>query len=108
MQAGDTDRVKLDDRCWSVQCANCNRWFEAARSDATYCSTRCRVHASRAPQRKLTAIADLQAMGRRANEVASTYKRSQDVYDQMVLLQAAIQRALNTFETDWEQLQLPD
>lgn len=101
MQGEDTNRVKVDDRCWHVQCLECQTWFYATRSDATYCSRRCRQHASKAPQRKLNAIADLQAMGRRANEIANTYHKSQDMFDQMVMLKQAIDRALGTFETQW-------
>lgn len=108
MQAGDADRVKLDDHCWSVVCLNCGKTFEAQRSDATYCSGRCRTFYSRRQERKLAAIADLQAMGRRANAIADQYQHSTDVFDQMVLLKQAIDRATKSFELKWEPLQLPE
>lgn len=108
MQAGDADRVKLDDHCWSVVCLNCGKTFEAQRSDATHCSGRCRTFYSRRQERKLAAIADLQAMGRRANSIAGQYPHSTDVFDQMALLKQAIDRALNQFELKWEPLQLPE
>jgi predicted nucleic acid-binding Zn ribbon protein len=106
-QGADTDRIKVDDRVWHVQCANCSKWFYATRSDATYCSPKCRKHASKAPERKANAMVELQLMGRRANQIANTYPHSQDMFDQMVMLKAAIARALDAFEVDWQQQQLP-
>lgn len=107
MQAGDTDRIKVDDKCWHVQCANCSNWFYAQRSDATYCSARCRKYASRSPERKRAAMAELQLMGRTANRIAGQYHTSQDMFDQMVMLQKAIDRAIKSFEVKWEQQELP-
>lgn len=108
MQGEDTDRIKIDDKCWHVKCLNCDTWFYATRSDATYCSGRCRTFYSRRQERKLAAIADLQAMGRRANQIAATYPHSTDMFDQMALLKTAIDRALQTFELKREPLQLPE
>lgn len=108
MQAGDALRIKLDDHCWSVQCPECLTWFEAQRSDATYCTPRCRKRASTANERKLSRIAELQAMGRRANQIAGQYPHSTDVFDQMVLLKQAIDRATKSFELKWDPQTLPE
>jgi hypothetical protein len=92
---------------WRLTCQNCKRVFHRRRSDAATCSANCRKTLSRAPLRKLTAIADIEAMGRRANEIANTYPHSQDMFDQMVILKQAIDRAINSFEVKWEQRELP-
>lgn len=102
MQAGDTDRIKIDDRCWHVRCLQCDEWFYAERSDATFCKPAHRVAYSRRHERKLAAMAELQAMGRRANAIAAKYQTSTDVFDQMVLLKQAIDRATKQFELKWD------
>lgn len=43
----DTDRVKVDDFTWRVQCVQCGTRFESRRSDASFCSAKCRVAYSR-------------------------------------------------------------
>jgi hypothetical protein len=87
---------------WKLTCENCERVFHARRSDAKTCSPNCRKTLSRAPQRKQTALADLEAMTRRVNEIATNYKDSQDMLDQMVILKQAIDRALKTFDVSWQ------
>lgn len=108
-QGGDTDRrLNFDGTEYNVVCLNCGKHFTAKRCDATYCSSRCRTYASRGPERKRAAMAELQAMGRRANRIAASYSGSQDMLDQMVLLKQAIDRALQTFEVKWELQQIPE
>lgn len=100
MQGADTDRDKYNARDYSVKCANCGRWFEATRSDASYCGANCRKHASRAPIRKANAIIGLQASGREAIATAFRYKNSNEVYQEMLKLRRQIEVALNQFETE--------
>lgn len=100
MQGTDTDRVKQGDRDYSVQCADCGNWFEATRSDASYCSPKCRKHAHRAPIRKRNAIIALQMAGRSALSTAVRYKKSDEVYQEMLKLQKQINAALALFETE--------
>lgn len=100
MQGTDTPRDKHDARDYSVKCANCGKWFEATRSDASYCSSNCRVHAHRAPARKKNAILGLQQAGYAAIETSRKYAHSDDVYKEMLYLRRQIAIALNQFETE--------
>jgi len=83
MQARDTFRTKNDDRDYTVICAECQQRFEAKRSDASYCSTRCRKRAHFAPVRKANAIAELERMQVRMREIAQEYPHSVDVFEAM-------------------------
>ncbi len=107
MQAVDTDRFKVDDHCWIVECANCGTRFEATRSDASYCTPRCRKYASRAPQRFKSALEELAAMASRASEISHNYPHSQTMLDQMIALYKSIGHTLDNFDVEWEQVHLP-
>jgi len=106
-QAVDTDRVKVDDRCWRVQCAECGQWFEATRSDASFCKPAHRKRYFEAPKRKANALHRLQFMVLDAREIKNTYRTSQDVFDQMVILRKALDNIIADFEVPWEQPRLP-
>lgn len=98
MQAQDTYRMKFNDRDWQVECANCGKMFEATRSDASYCSARCRVDASRAPKRLQHQIDMIDSFSRSLSGIAAKYRRNQRVYDAMLTLRKAVDNALAVFE----------
>lgn len=100
MQGQDTRRTKYDARSWGVTCLQCGEHFEAARSDATFCSARCRVSYSREPARKQAALEALEAMARQVSEISRKYKHSQEVLEAVTKLQKAIGGSLNWFENE--------
>jgi hypothetical protein len=100
MQAHDTDRVKHDDRDWSVECVQCGRRFEATRSDASFCSAACRVAYGREAEKLDKFLQWLDAMGRSAIRGAEKYRHNKRVYDAMIKLSNDVGKAIVTFETD--------
>jgi len=100
MQAVETERIKMGDRDWSIQCAHCGKYFEAKRSDASFCSPRCRVGFSREPQKLLNHVAMLNFWSRQVYHIALRYKRSDKVYQAMLGLQKSVNFALTVFETE--------
>lgn len=94
----DVDITKHDARDYVVDCYQCGKSFGARRSDAAFCSTRCRVANSREPQKKANAIEDLRYSGVRAKEIAEKYPHSEEVFQAMLKLQAEVMAALRTFE----------
>lgn len=106
-QAIDTDRVKIDDRCWHVRCAECQEWFYATRSDASFCKPAHRKRWFERPKRKAAALHRLQFMVMDARDIKNNYRHSQDVYDQMIVLRKALDNILNDFEIEWKPQQLP-
>lgn len=106
-QAADTDRIKLDAHSWRVQCAECDKWFEATRSDASYCSQRCRKRRHNAPVRKANALHRLQFMVMDAREIKNEWNHSQDVYDQMIILRKALDNIIADFDIEWKPQALP-
>lgn len=115
-QAADTYRVKIDDRCWRVECANpdCQegeggrpKIFEATRSDASYCCGKCRQWVHDAPKRKQAAIDELRQMQQRIIEIERKYKGSQDVLDAMIALKNTVVSSVNLFDVQWNIRTLP-
>ena len=100
MQAHDTDRTKIDDRCYSVECVQCGRTFEATRSDASFCKPSCRVAYSREPARKAAALRELEQMASRVHEIARKYKHSPDLYAAVDKLSKQTLGALGWFEVE--------
>jgi len=86
MQAKDTERRKLDDRDYSVQCVECGTWFEATRSDASYCSAKCRKRAHFAPIRRQNAMNELDQMIKRLHSIRSEYPRDKEFFERFVSL----------------------
>lgn len=79
MQGQDTDRVHMGDADWGVECFQCGKRFEAQRSDATFCSPKCRVAHSREPQKLLNAIKELENMRWRVINLAEKYKGNEQI-----------------------------
>lgn len=100
MQGHDVWRVKHGDKDYQVECLDCGKTFEATRSDATFCSPRCRTHYHRAPQRLQNSIEELSGMGTQAFRMAQSYSRNRRVYEAMLKLRKDLDSALNIFETD--------
>lgn len=100
MQGHDAWRTKVDDRTYQVDCFNCGKTFEAARSDASFCSPRCRVHFSRAPQRRRAALERLKAIANEVDTISRTYSRSQELFEAVQSLERRIAAALGNFEMD--------
>jgi protein-arginine kinase activator protein McsA len=99
MQGKDTDRWKMDDRDYSVRCLQCGQTFEAKRSDATFCSARCRVSYSREPQKLLNAIEEMRSMGYRTRDISGKYSTNKQVYETLMHLQSQVRIALQNMET---------
>lgn len=106
MQGQDTDRVKVDDGVWSVKCLECGRWFEAKRSDATYCSVRCRKLSAQRPARKAAALKEIAGMAARCRSIANQYPKSQDVLDALGALEALIKKQRALMDVEWKPKQL--
>lgn len=98
MQSHDTERVKMDDRDYRVECVQCGQTFEARRSDASFCSARCRVAYSREPEKLNNQINAINAFGRSLWGIANKHKRNQRVYEAFKGLAKAVNQALQVFE----------
>ena len=98
MQGKDTDRLKMDARDYSITCHQCGDTFEATRSDASYCSARCRVRASREPQKRLNALEALEAMRVQINAMARKYKGDPEFMKKFQEIQGAARYAEYTIE----------
>lgn len=86
MQGKDTDRRKLDDRDYSVKCVQCGEYFEAKRSDASYCSPHCRKAAHYAPIKRQNALDELKQITRRLHDIRTQYPRDKEFFEAFVSL----------------------
>lgn len=100
MQAHEIDRVKYDDRSYMCECAECGNQFEATRSDASFCSAKCRVAFSRRPAKRAAAIAGIEAFCHVVYEVSTKYSKNEGVFQAMLKLQRAVNNAVARFEKD--------
>jgi len=73
MQGQEANRIKFDDRDYRVICVCCGTKFEATRSDASFCSARCRVRWSRRPAQRLNAIETVQSMRVQLHQMRKVY-----------------------------------
>jgi len=94
----ETTRIHHDARVWLVYCAECNEQFEATRSDATFCSGKCRTHAARAPQRLANALSFIDGLNFTLTNYARQYKRNAYVFRAMQRLHACLSNCLLMFE----------
>jgi hypothetical protein len=93
MQGHDTDRVHMGDKDYSVVCWHCGNTFEATRSDASFCSAKCRVAHSREPQKLLNAIEELHDMRFRIIQIAEKYKGNAEVIKALEILKSNVASA---------------
>jgi hypothetical protein len=100
MQGHDTNRTKFDDRDYSVECLECRETFEAKRSDATFCSARCRVRYSKRPEKLNNAIETLRMAGINARDISNKYPTNQRVETALLALRAQIDAALANMEVE--------
>lgn len=107
MQGVDTPRIKLDDSLWRVQCAECGSWFEAKRSDASFCKPAHRKLWHQRPARKQAALADLAYMATRIRTYANEYSRSQDMLDALGALEVLIRKQRLQMDVVWKPQELP-
>lgn len=98
MQAHDTNRTKFDSRDYRCECAECGQHFEATRSDASFCSTKCRVAFSRRPAKLRHAIEAVDAFCKQVNDYSTRYGRNDDMFKAMLKLQTAVGAAISRFE----------
>jgi endogenous inhibitor of DNA gyrase (YacG/DUF329 family) len=98
MQAHDVDRVKIDDHSYNCECAECGKRFEASRSDASFCSPKCRVAYSRRPAKLAHAIEAVDAFGEQILDYSRRYSRNDRMFQAMVILQRKINAAVANFE----------
>ena len=98
MQSPWTNRIKLNDRDWSIQCAECERWFEATRSDATFCSPRCRMAYSRRGEQLENFILMTNRIAENVLTNSHKFKRNKRVFEAMLRLQKDINAAVALFE----------
>jgi len=94
----DTDRTKFNSRDYSIVCFHCGQTFEATRSDASFCSAKCRVAYSREPQKLLNAIEELRAVELRLAYLSERYKRNTKMFAAVKSLAAAASAAAAAFE----------
>jgi len=97
MNHRDTDRTPVDGG-WVVWCDHCNKRFESKRSDASYCSAKCRMGAKREHEARLKYIASLASLGRQLRNKAAANHRSDLMYKAMLELQKDINAAVAMFE----------
>ena len=96
----DTDRTKVGDRDYRVECLQCGTVFEASRSDATFCSARCRVAYSREPQKLEATIEKMNQLMRALDRDAVKYRKSHRVFAAMRDLRDSLSASLERFEAD--------
>jgi len=98
----DTDRTKFDDRDYSVVCFQCGETFEATRSDASFCSAKCRVAYGREPQKLQNAIDDLEAVELRIAYLTEKYKHNTKMFEAVKSLAVTVNAAVRSFERGQE------
>jgi hypothetical protein len=81
MQGKDTERVKFGDKDYSCTCYQCGGTFESTRSDASFCSARCRVAHSREPVKRQNALTDIEQMMTRIIELSRKYKHDNEIQE---------------------------
>ncbi len=96
----DVSVTKFDARDYSVECHQCGGVFEAKRSDAAFCSPRCRVAFSREPQKFQNALEELAGYGRAARRIADKYNNRPAAFEALLELQKQVAIALAQFEQD--------
>jgi len=94
----EVDRVRIDDFTWSVKCIKCGKTFYSRRSDACFCSARCRMRESREPQKRANALETLRYAGIDAERIAKKYRHDDEVYNAMKKLANELSYALSLFE----------
>ena len=102
MQGHDTDRTKFDSRDYQVVCHQCGQTFEAKRSDATFCSPKCRVRFSREPQKLINAVEHINSMKFYTSDYAGRYSHNALVEEALLSLQRAIANALAEMDVNRE------
>ena len=100
MQGKNANVIKFDNRDYSCECYQCGNTFEATRSDATFCSAKCRVAYSREPKKLQNAIEALGGMAVELKRLSKKYKHSDRVMEEMLKLQKEIGIALSNFEEE--------
>lgn len=98
MQGHDIERRRLDDNTWECECRQCGKWFESKRSDASFCSSRCRVNHSREPQKRLNAIEDLKSMQSRMSEIARKYRYDDEIFQIFLSVEKTVKYCQANFE----------
>ena len=101
----EVEKSVLPNGNYLVTCKQCERKFEAKRSDAAFCDAQCRVTYRRELARQEDEIASIEAMGRAIYRLAEKYKHSDAAFRATLKAQAAILAALDTF--DDEPVRLP-
>lgn len=100
MQAHEIYRNKVDDRTWLCWCVECNQRFEATRSDASFCSARCRVAFSRGAAKLDNQIMRMSMFGADLKASSAKYSKSEKLYQAMLALEKQIKSALANFQTE--------
>lgn len=98
MYRHETDRIHQGDGDWSIQCVQCGQYFEAKRSDASFCSTKCRVAYGREAEKLKNHIEWLNRIASEVLQKSRKYKKVKDVYEATVQLQKDISAAVGMFE----------
>jgi endogenous inhibitor of DNA gyrase (YacG/DUF329 family) len=97
MQGHDIDRTKMD---WGYEmdCPQCGERFSSKRSDATFCSPKCRKASQREIERWNTWIDELDYKGEELVNVAKKFKTSKRMYASFLKLQRSLKIAIEEFE----------
>jgi len=97
-QAVETQRLRIDDNTWEVECAFCGRSFTAARSDASFCCAKHRVAYSREPQKRANALEFIRSMGIQLEQMGTKYNTDDEVFKAMDNLRNKLTVILGEFE----------
>jgi len=100
MQGHETDRLKYGDRDYRCECFQCGKSFEATRSDATFCSAKCRVAYSREPQKLENTIERIDTLKIEIQNIANKYHGNDRVFKKVQELEKALRIALSTFDQE--------
>lgn len=92
------ERIHKDAHCWIVQCADCGNEFEATRADATYCSGKCRTHASRLPARIKSTVSFIEGVAIQVGNIAQKYPHNEAILKALMQLKKAVDYAIEEIE----------
>jgi hypothetical protein len=94
----EVDITKNDSRDYSVVCHYCGHTFEAARSDAAFCSASCRVANSREPAKERKQLALFEGFAAQLVTFCKKHRYNQTYFEVVKRIHATVSHALSQFE----------
>lgn len=80
-------------------CEQCHRKFQSTRTDAKFCSARCRMAHSRSGDIFIADVTQLNRIAATLLQISQKYKDNQKMHEVMVSLRADLDAAINNFES---------